>query len=159
MKFTKRYNFIKERENVPILDQEKKVIDPKAGGIKIEYAVYATENIHMRIGKRDIYIPFWKYNKQTLVFLKPLKSMWDQGRYKISKNHQGKPKSVFTNLWVILENKKGSTNCYDDLVEWKKDYQDVRPKTLCIKKEHHPIVKYLDLKKDRFSVPYVQIFY
>ena len=155
----KRRYFKKLRENAPMISPQGEVIKERAGGIKLEYNVSATDNIRIRIGKRDVYIPYWKYSPIKLVFLRPLKSQWDMKKYKISKNHQGKPKDLFTHLWIILKNPAGHTNCYDDVVDIKKDYESVRIKTLCTKKEHHEMIKHLEKREDRFSVPYEQIFF
>jgi len=154
----KRYNFIKTRESVPKIDSQNNIVDDKAGGIKLEYNVYVTDNVHMRIGKRDIYIPTWKYPSKKLVFIKLLKKYWDFEKYKMAKNFHGTPKDKYTNLWLILQNRKGSTDCYEDVISIRRDLKSLRIKTLCTKQEHHQIIKYLAKRSKRFSIPFTQFF-
>jgi len=154
----KRYNFKKRRENAPMI-KDGNLIKSRAGGIKLEYDVYATDNLRIRIGKQHINIPYWWYRPMRLVFLKPLKDQWLKEKYKISKNHMGPKKGLFTNLWLILRNPEGNTDCYDDIVDVNKDYKDIRIKTMCVKQEHHQMIKYLDKQEERFSIPFVQLFF
>jgi len=154
----KRYIFIKKRESIPVIKQGI-VTRQNAGGIKLEYDIHVTDNIHMKIGKRDTYIPYWKYNKQRLVFFKPLKAQWDFAKYPLAKNFQGKKDDLMTNLWLILMSIKGNTDCYDDIINIKKDFKSIRIKTLCTKQTHHEMIKHLNNKEERFPIPLVQIFY
>jgi len=156
----KRYNFTLKRSSKPVINNTKEeVTEQKAGGIKLEYDVRVTDNIHMRIGKRDIYIPYWRFNKQTLVFFKPLKAQWDFKSYKLANNFRGTPDNLMTNLWLILKSLKGNTDCYDDIVNIRKDHKSIRVKTLCTKKEHHQLIKHLDKTVTNFSIPYVQLYF
>jgi len=157
--FIKRYTFVKKRESIPEINSQGKIIKERAGGIKLEYNVYVTDNIHMRIGKRDIYIPFRQYNAIKIVLIKPLKRQWHFKKYKLAKNFQGKKDSLYTNIWFILKNPKGNTDCYEDVVEISEDYREVRIKTLCNKQEHHKMIEYLNKGAQKFSIPFTQIFF
>ena len=154
----KRYVFTKKRESIPVI-KNKKVIDPGAGGIKVEYHVHATDNIRIRIGNRDIYIPYWRYEARPLVFIKLLKDYWDNETSKLSANHWNKKDKIWTNMWVIVRSRLGSFNCYADIVDITKDFKTVRVKTKCTKKEHHQMIKHLDKGETKFRVPYVQIIF
>ncbi|HUT79562.1 MAG TPA: hypothetical protein VMZ29_00045 [Candidatus Bathyarchaeia archaeon] len=154
----KRYTFIKKRESIPITTPIR-VLEPKAGGIKLEYEIYATDNIHIRIGNRDIYIPYWKYNSELLVFFKLIKEYWDNNLVQLSKTHWNKKDPIYTKLWVILQSRNGNFNCYEDVVDINKDYKSLRIRTLCTMLEHHQIIKHLEKGNSKFSVPYVQIIF
>lgn len=153
----KRYVFIKKRESLPIIEGNK-IINPGAGGVKLEYKMYATDNFHMRIGKRDIYIPYWKYRSRKLVFMKLLKEYWDNKMFPLAKNFWPKT-GRFTNLWTILQSRQGNFECYEDIIDIKKDYKSLRIRTQCTKNQHHSLIKNLDKQKEKFSIPYVQIIF
>lgn len=154
----KQYVFIKRRVSIPEI-KDNKIINPKAGGIKLEYDVYVTDNIHIRIGKRDIYIPFWKYDPQRYVFLKMFKKYWDQEIHKLPNNYYSKKEQMWLKLWVILKSRYGHFDCYEDVVDIRKDLHKLRIRTLCTKREHHKIIKNLDRGVNKFVVPYVQIIF
>ena len=154
----KRYIFIKRRESIPII-KNNKITDQKAGGIKVEYDIYSTDNISMRIGKRDIYIPYWKYKPMRLVFIKPLKRQCIAEKCNLAQNFRGKKDTLYTNLWLILKSRSGNLECFEDVIDIKKDYKAFRIKTLCTKREHHEMIKHLNRLENRFSVPQTQIFF
>jgi hypothetical protein len=154
----KRYIFTKCRESIPTIVNNK-IKDQKAGGIKFEYSVQAADNIHIRIGKRDIYIPYWKYKPMILVFVKPLKSQCIVERCGLASNFKGKKDDLYTNLWLILQSKSHRLECFEDIINIKKDYKAFRIKTICTKKEHHEMIKHLNKSENHFSVPATQIFF
>ena len=155
---TKRYVFTKKRESIPLIKQGE-IINQKAGGIKLEYEIHATNNIRIKIGNRDFYISYWRSSSMKVTFIKLLKMQWDNDHYKLSNNHWNKKDKLYTNLWLILESVRKSLDCYEDVVDITNDVMKLRINTMCDKKEHHQIIKHLDKRDEVFCVPYEQIFY
>lgn len=80
----------------------------KEGGIKLEYEIHKqpVKQITIPLGKLTklhLYFPrTLKKSKQTIIFLKPLKSKWDKSRNRVSKNFWGKQRDPYMNMWVTI---------------------------------------------------------